>query len=191
MSSKRLVCGVGLNDIPMSGKSVALRYWNNMLTRCYNPKYPRCKNNNRNTFVCEEWLTFSNFKKWFDENYVKGYHLDKDLIQKGNRVYSPQYCCFIPGEINTALTICERSVKGLPLGVYFYAPTNRYNTQIFDIENNKRIVHVHDTIESAFMEYKDVRERNIKHLAKLYYSKGEISEKIYNALMGYEVEITD
>lgn len=50
--------------------------------------------------VCDEWLYFSNFKKWFDENYIEGFQLDKDIIIRGNKVYSPQTCCFVPKEIN-------------------------------------------------------------------------------------------
>ena len=37
-------------------------------------------------------------KEWFDKNYIEGWHLDKDLIVKGNKVYSPTTCMLPPGD---------------------------------------------------------------------------------------------
>lgn len=48
---------------------------------------------------CDEWLSFSVFAKWFKIAYVEGYHLDKDLLFKCNKIYSPDTTIFIPGEI--------------------------------------------------------------------------------------------
>lgn len=71
--------------------------WSAMLARCYKPSqqesYIGCT-------VCKEWHNFQNFAKWFEENYVEGWALDKDILISGNRVYSPETCCFVPSEIN-------------------------------------------------------------------------------------------
>ena len=43
----------------------------------------------------------------------------------------------------------------------------------------------------AFNAYKIAKENYIKELAEKYFQEGKITEKVYNALMKYEVEITD
>jgi hypothetical protein len=48
-----------------------------------------------------------------------------------------------------------------------------------------------DTPYDAFNAYKIAKEQYIKELAEKYIQEGKITEKVYNALMRYEVEITD
>ncbi|NCB78654.1 MAG: hypothetical protein EOM41_01390 [Bacilli bacterium] len=131
----KLVCGVGINDasyninikeeLPkVNGKRkqkfiwVCPYYqkWLDMIKRCYrtdkskNPTYKDCS-------VCNEWLTFSNFKKWMETQDWEGKALDKDLLIYQNKVYSPETCCFVPQEINSFLTKCNKSRGQHPLGV--------------------------------------------------------------------------
>lgn len=58
-------------------------------------------------------MYFSNFLKWFNGNYIKGYALDKDILIKGNKVYSPETCCFVPYEINTLVTNRKNGRNGI------------------------------------------------------------------------------
>lgn len=51
--------------------------------------------------ICNEWLVFSNFRLWFEDNYVDGCELDKDLY--GDGVYSPETCVFLPPHMNKRL----------------------------------------------------------------------------------------
>lgn len=111
--SKKLVQGVGHNDYPgrthdkVNGKQIIEKFytlWLNMLNRCYNkgtqerqPRYVGCS-------VCEDWKSLSKFKDWFDLHYVDGWVLDKDLLNKDNKVYGPENCVFIPGDLNLFLT---------------------------------------------------------------------------------------
>lgn len=159
-----------------------------MLTRCYgvgvaskHPSYSGCT-------VCEEWLKFSNFKAWFDENYIDGYQLDKDILVKGNKIYSPATCCFVPAEINTIMLDRRRDRGSYPVGVSKQG--NKYQANM-----NNRGHHLYiglfDTPEEAFTAYKETKERHIKTIATEYYSSGEITKRVYDALMRWEVEITD
>ncbi|MBQ2284923.1 MAG: hypothetical protein II244_04590, partial [Clostridia bacterium] len=96
MGNKK-VFGVGVNDIKKvcdENKKLkpSYRIWYNMLARSYGKSKP---NNYEKCHVCEEWLTFSYFQEWFLENYIEGWQLDKDILIKGNKVYSPQTCCFV------------------------------------------------------------------------------------------------
>ena len=120
-----LFFGVGIMDydglVWVNGKNInSYVAWLNMLHRCYDEKYISKSPTYRNCSVCEEWLYFSRFKAWFDSNYIDGYHLDKDLFQKGigYKVYSPQTCCFLPKEINNLLISEKRIGSELPRGVY-------------------------------------------------------------------------
>lgn len=82
------------------------------LRRCYNKKSKGYSTYGaKGVHVCDEWLYFSNFKKWFDENYVDGLCIDKDikniLDENGNRYYSPESCIFVTHYENNK----ERSVR--------------------------------------------------------------------------------
>lgn len=124
----RLVHGAGLNDANykvttyISGRQFMCPFydrWKSMLERCYslkfqlkNPSYAGCA-------VCEEWLIFSNFKAWMMTQDWEGKELDKDLLVKGNKLYSAATCIFIGKEINQ-FTNERRSARGeYPLGVCF------------------------------------------------------------------------
>lgn len=98
---KKLFYGLGMNDYDgiVRGRKF-YEMWYSMLCRCYSEKYPSyigCS-------VCEEWLSLVKFKEWFDENYVDGWQLDKDLIHKQNKIYSADTCSFVPSKVNTFIT---------------------------------------------------------------------------------------
>lgn len=190
-SKRKLVYGVGIKDITCS-KPKYYSLWSAVLRRCYweasfkkNPTYRGCS-------VCDEWLTLSNFKKWFEspENgYRENYQLDKDLIVKGNKVYSPSTCCFLPIELNSLLT-SRRNFRGkYPIGVS--KKNNKYQVSLSTEENRYKYLGVYDTPEEAFQVYKQAKEKHIKNLAERYFQEGKITERVYHALMKYEIEITD
>lgn len=69
--------------------------WKGMLGRCYSEKKLIERPTYQGCSVSDEWLNFQVFAKWFDENYIEGFELDKDCIFKGNKVYNPQTCMFV------------------------------------------------------------------------------------------------
>ena len=96
----RLTYGKGIRDKKFGVSKDAFNVWNRMLRRCYDeslhkehPKYAECR-------VCDEWMLFSTFERWFNEHYILGWELDKDILVKGNTIYAPETCCFVPHEIN-------------------------------------------------------------------------------------------
>lgn len=160
--------------------------WNSMLYRChYTDSYPAY----RECSVCEEWQYYDNFKKWFDENYheyKEGYHLDKDILVKGNKVYSPATCCFVPREINNFFI--KRDKGNLPIGVV--SDNSKFKSLIS--KNGKRIyLGTYNTPQDAFNAYKTAKEQYAKELGDKYFKEGKITQRVYDALMKYEVEITD
>jgi hypothetical protein len=79
--------------------------WHNMLLRCYYEKNEVNGKHNayKEVSVCEDWHNYSNFHKWFEENYIEGYELDKDMLSGNSKVYSPETCCFLSKAENVDL----------------------------------------------------------------------------------------
>lgn len=162
-----------------------------MLERCYSPKYHAKEAPYKDCSVCDEWLTYSNFKRWFDDpdnGYHGGYQLDKDILVKGNKIYSPDTCCFVPQEMNKLLMLRKSRRGVLPIGVA--ATGCSYRAQI-SINGKRFCFGLFTTPEAAFNAYKEAKEQNVKVLAEKYYKEGKITERVYNALLDYRVEITD
>lgn len=197
-SRTKLILGVGVNDVPLSTRSGNIRNgsyraWKSMLERCYSVKYQRKEPAYIGCSVCEEWKHYSNFKRWFDENYVNGYSLDKDILVRNNKVYSPQTCCFVPHEINNMLSNCgSRNKKNGVVGVHVDKRTkkNKYVASVSQNGCSKEIGRF-QAKEEAFIAYKFAKEAHVQKMAALYFKNGKITEKVYNALMNYRVEITD
>ena len=97
--------------------------WHNMYNRCYredylekNPQYKGCS-------ICDEWLNDREaFYNWVAENYYiidgEQIDLDKDILVKGNKVYSPDTCIFAPHVINTYFENFTRKPVPLKSGKY-------------------------------------------------------------------------
>lgn len=66
-----------------------------MIKRCYDSNSKQYKNyGGRGVRICDDWHIFANFEKWYDENYIDGYEIDKDKLGNG-LLYSPETCCFL------------------------------------------------------------------------------------------------
>src|SRR5690606_1832927 len=119
MKTRKLVCGVGVNDADyaiqkfetigyVDGKQKQklvwgcpyYRTWANMIERCYSDKTQNKNPTYKGCSVSEEWLTFSVFKNWMEKQDWEGNQLDKDLLFEGNRLYSPETCVFVSPMVN-------------------------------------------------------------------------------------------
>lgn len=194
-SGKGLVCGVGIYEPQVLSMAdaphVARVYgvWNHMLTRAepkYSAKYPSYAG----TSVAPTFHRFAEFATWAMDQIgwdLAGYQLDKDLILKGNRVYSPDTCVFVPKAINMVLTKSEKLRGEFPIGV---KPQRygRFSARI-KIDSQDTYLGTFSTPGEAFSAYKFAKESNIKRLAELY--RLDIDPRAYAALMAYTVEITD
>lgn len=159
--------------------------------RCYystknrDASYSQCE-------VCDEWLLFSNFKQWFDDKsngYVEGYDIDKDILVKGNKVYSPNTCCFLPPEINKCFIRQKKSKHNFPIGVAKHS-SGHYYARV-NINGKLKHLGMFNTPTEAFDAYKFAKEQYIKELAEKYFQEGKITEKVYNALLLYQVDKID
>lgn len=162
--------------------------WYNMLTRCYSEKLRHKFPTYINCIVCEEWLNYQNFAKWFENNYIEGFDLDKDILSTSTKIYSPQTCCFIPQSLNKLLTKCNK-LKGLyPIGVTFHKQRRVYIAQVI-IENKNKHLGCFNSILEASIAYKEAKEKEIKRQAFRY--KNKITIDCYNKLISYKIPIYD
>lgn len=189
--------GVGKYNTKENGcNTKAYNCWANMFIRCYdNENRKKCHIRYVGCSVCEEWHNFQIFADWYYKNYFDSItektNIDKDILIKGNKIYSPETCCFVPESINVFFTKSNLSRGKYPIGVsedknrncFVAACTNKYA----DIK--KSIYKRFNTYEEAFICYKQFKENCCKEMAEYY--KSLISQSVYEALMSYTVDIND
>ena len=122
----KLIYGIGINDstepvswYALNGKREMCKIyskWVCILQRCYsdyglseNPSY-------RGVTICDDWKYFTKFKSWVQDQKWEDLDLDKDILKEGNKVYSPDACCFVPKFLNIFLKDNKRG--DFPLGVH-------------------------------------------------------------------------
>lgn len=101
---KPSLCGVGYGVMRGSSTKESYKVWHNMLHRCYSYDKVTKYITYADCSVCGLWLDFREFDKWYDstipqETELK-FELDKDMKIKGNRLYSPNTCTWIPKKLN-------------------------------------------------------------------------------------------
>ncbi len=166
--------------------------WHSMLKRCYsdtyknkNPTYIDCK-------VSDGFLYYEYFYEWCNEQIGfdnEGWHLDKDLLIKGNKVYSENTCVFIPKEINLVLTKRTASRGEYLIGVHWCKTKNAFVAQVNKNKGKQEHLGYFNTELEAFNAYKTAKEAFVKEQANKW--KGKIDDRAYEALMSYEVNIDD
>ncbi len=170
-------------------KTTAYIKWTSMLTRCYSDKYIK-QQNYSSCVVCDEWLNFQNFAKWHYENYYEieddCLELDKDIIEKGNRIYSPDKCIYVPHKLNTILCNRHNDRGQCLLGV-----TKKEGKYIAacSIDGKSKYLGTFDSEYEAFLVYKAKKESEIKRVAEQY--RGRIPDHIIELIKMYKVEMTD
>lgn len=148
------------------GNTVVYDAWRNMLKRCYCEIYQSSQPTYIGCSVDPTWLNFQTFAHWYcnQPNYGKGYHLDKDIVFEGNKIYGPQYCTLVPEVINSLFSDRgRRSVsRHLPTGVYehgvkYQAECNNVFLGTFDTVGDAElayIIHKRNFILSVIEQYK-------------------------------------
>jgi len=128
-----------------------------------------------------------------DVSQMKGYglkewQLDKDILHKGNQLYSKYTCCFVPFEVNLLLTKSDRIRGEYPVGVNFHKATGRFRAYLA-INGRPKHLGLFTTPEEAFQVYKLAKEAYIKVVAEKW--KHLLDERVFQALMTYDVNIND
>lgn len=190
------VCGIGYigkgryKSTENHKPSIAYQRWIAMLVRANGkkqncPTYEECS-------VCEEWHNFQNFAAWFYQQYYEVPNqvmsLDKDILFKGNKLYSPHTCCIVPQDINVLFTNRTNDRGDYPIGVSQTTWGHRYSA-IVNKEGRSHYLGSFNTPEEAFYAYKAAKEAHIKQMADKY--KQWLPDKVYQAMYAYEIDIND
>ena len=195
------VCGVGITGTKYpttinGAQTKEYVLWVHMLQRCYSntlkkrcPTYEGCE-------ASENFKSYEYFYEWCHKQVGFGndgngnpFHLDKDLLVKGNKVYSEDSCVFLPQEINSLLTKREASRGEYLIGVCWSKTNKAFRVMVRKNKGKQEYLGYFNTELEAFNAYKQAKESFIKEQAEKW--KDKIDDRAYEALMNYEVEITD
>lgn len=168
------------------------RLWMDMLRRCYsdgfrkkNPTYKDCE-------VSDNFKSYEYFYEWCQNQIgfnVEGWHLDKDLLVKGNKVYSENTCVFIPQEINSMLIKSDKRRGEYLIGACWHKKGKAFVATVNKNKGKSEHLGLFNTELEAFNAYKTAKESFIKEQANKW--KSQVDIRAYNALMNYEVNIDD
>ena len=170
--------------------------WHSMLGRCYSDTYKKKHPTYEYCEVGDNFKSYEYFYEWCNKqigfsNDGNGnpFHLDKDLLVKGNKVYSEDSCIFLPQEVNTLLTKCTASRGEHLIGVCWSNTSKSFIAQVRKNKGKREHLGYFKTELEAFNAYKTAKESFVKEQANKW--KGKIDNRAYDALVNYQVEITD
>jgi hypothetical protein len=175
--------GEGSYSLTFNRKAVkSYNVWNSMLQRCYDKEFQKKQSTYINCYVDENWKNFQNFAKWFEDNYIEGFQLDKDLLIKNNKKYGPNTCCFIPQELNHAIIKNNNKKSNYPTGVR--KDKNKFSAQI-SMYGKNIYLGMFNTIEEASIVYNKAKIKYINTIIEKY--KNKLPQQIYNKLINYNL----
>jgi hypothetical protein len=166
--------------------------WYHMIQRCYSENKQLTAITYIGCSIDPIWHNFQNFCLYCEDpinGYIEGFDLDKDILFKGNKVYGSDTCCFVPSEINNLFTKSNNKRGKYPIGITLTQGKFRVRLMINGIKKDLGSFY---TIDKAFQTYKEAKEKQIQWMALTWFKqKKMITEKVFNAIMLYQVEITD
>ena len=191
------VYGVGVlgNKYPSEINGVKTKeytLWCNMLKRCYSDNIKKKQPTYEGCEVSDNFKSYEYFYEWCHNQIgfgVRGFEMDKDLLVKGNKVYSEDSCVFIPKEINSLLTKRETLRGEHLIGVCWYSKSKVFVAQVNKNKGKPEKLGCFNTEIEAFKAYKQAKESFVKEQANKW--KDKIGERAYEALMKYTVDIDD
>lgn len=143
----RLIFGVGINDADyvteptINGKRTIcpiFMVWRGMIERCYSNSFQKRHQTYIGCYVVKEWLRFSKFSAWMKAQDWQGKELDKDLILTGNKIYCPEYCCFVDSMTNSFTISCAANRGEYLVGVNWHKKMAKFRAQCRNPFTKKR-----------------------------------------------------
>ena len=189
------VYGVGFNDvqfqIAINRKHIwQYQLWAGFLKRCFSEREKASSPAYRDVTCCDEWLSFGSFFEWVNKEVdykgkPDGYQFDKDLVIKGNKIYSPEACSFVPTAVNSLLTDSGAARGEYPQGVNYHKHTGKFVVQL-SVDGKQKHLGLFLTPEDAFAAYKTAKEAQIKIVATQY--KAALKPAVFESLMIWSIE---
>lgn len=187
---------IGEGDYNHKNNPIIWGFWHDLIARNYDPYFINKHLTYKDCFVENDLLCFQNFAHWFNENYYECDNeqmcIDKDILKKGNKIYSKETMIFVPQSINKLFIKQENKRGDLPIGVTWDENCRKFRASIrvkYKDEKNKQLTKRFNTVIEAFKWYKEQKEREIQRRADEY--KNMIPQKLYEAMYNYKVEWED
>jgi len=174
--TRKLAYGVGINDAAYmvygksnEGAQTCCPYyssWLEMIRRSYSEEFINRNPTYKNCLVSDEWLLFTNFKRWMIDQNWKGKQLDKDIKIPGNKIYSAETCLFVTREINSLLTTSGASRGNCLIGVCWIENKQKFISSC-GVRGKKHFIGLYETEIGAHEAYKKFKQRHIICIANL------------------------
>lgn len=189
------IFGVGRNDVDFivnTSGSFIWQYtlWKSVLARSFYEKFQEYRPTYKDVTCCEDWLSFATFLGWVNKEVgykgkPRGMALDKDILVRGNKVYAPEKCAFVPTAVNSLLVDRGADRGEWPIGVYFHKRDRKFVAAACCGKGSKIVGH-YSTPEAAFAAYKIAKEAYIKVVALQH--KDVLKPAVFESLMNWEIE---
>ncbi len=166
--------------------------WKDVLRRCYSDTFQKKQPTYKDCEVSDKFKSYEHFYEWCHKQVgfgVEGFEIDKDLLIKGNKVYSEDSCVFLPAEINMVLVKCTASRGEYLIGVSWCNTKKAFVARVRKNKGKSEWLGLFRTELEAFNAYKKAKEVFVKEQAEKW--KSQIDPRAYEALMSYEVSIDD
>ena len=176
--------GVGKYKTGLRKRNPEQYVWRGMLERCYGDKYKDVHSAYYNKcYVCDEWLNFQVFAEWYNENIyqigTERMHLDKDILIKGNKVYSPDTCLIVPQSINEIFHVSGKKTKDIDLPYTIL----RTSKEKYSVSFRGKSLGVYDTVDKALDTYLKAKKNYIRQ--KVKEMENELPTKVRDALLAW------
>tara|TARA_R110000772_G_scaffold222931_3_gene333360 strand:+ start:734 stop:1312 length:579 start_codon:yes stop_codon:yes gene_type:complete len=185
---RSLVFGIGVNDAQyQTGYSVGgVRFccpyyakWKGMMERCYSKRFKLSNKAYDNCEVCDEWLIFSSFRSWMKDKSWIDKQLDKDILQDGNKTYSPDNCAFIDKVVNLFVSRGSVGVGKFKVGACWIKERRKFMSSCSNPFTKKReTIGYFNTEDEAHNAW---RERKNSHAIDL--AKTQSDQRVIDALV--------
>jgi hypothetical protein len=198
------VCGVGyfgvgdyagtfINDEGKKTNSPAYEVWRGILRRCYDQVWldsPR-GNSYQGCSTDSRWHNFQAFAEWFYNHkyYNVGWHVDKDIIFRDNRIYGPDTCTLIPHQINVLTTNSKAARGKYPVGVYYKKDVGKFRAQIAKFDQNQKMLVESKDPHVCFLAYKAAKEEYMSEVATIW--EGRVDQRVVDSLNNWTVREND
>lgn len=185
---------VGVGEYSSNNKR-AFGLWVSMLKRGYSEDFKNLCPTYKDVKVCDEWLCFQNFAEWCEgqkffeakDDKDKSYQLDKDILVKGNKIYSPETCCFVPQEVNKLFINTDKVSSNLRGTVLdrrngkFYSRANCYG--------KTKHLGLFETVEEAHKNHLEAKASYIKEMAEKW--EGKVDSLVYEVIINISLTLLD
>jgi hypothetical protein len=197
------VYNIGTNGVPCKslGNTIIYEAWSGMKRRCTDEKYKKRQPTYVDVDASSEFKDFTKFHDWWYKqagHSIPDIQLDKDLLIKGNKIYSPETCLLIPSFVNVFLVKSDATRGGCPIGIdrqgTYKDGGNKYRARVSDYnpvtgETSRKHLGCFRNELDAFHAYKSAKEAIAKKYAA--YLTGKVDDRVITALLNFKVEIDD